>query len=348
MERIKKIISADSDAVKRSGEKWNSVAKPLHSLGLLEENIMKIAGIFGSENFTLDKRCAVVMCADHGVVSEGVTQTDRSVTAVVAKAVAKGTSNINLMANSCNADVFGVDIGIVSDMECENLIDRKIAYGTGNISKGAAMTYEEAEKSIRIGMDMVGELKEKGYKIIVTGEMGIGNTTACAAVSSVLTGLPPEQVTGRGAGLDDKGLERKIASVRKSIEINSPDKNDPVDILAKIGGFDIGGMTGLFLGGAYYHIPVVIDGVISAAAAVLAARLSPKSVDYMLCSHVSGEIPGKKLLEILGLKPVINAGLRLGEGTGGVLLLPLLDAAMAVYDSSHLFDNLQIKKYKEL
>lgn len=288
------------------------------------------------------------MCADHGAVAEGVTQTGSGVTAIVAKTIAEGTSNINLMARSCNADVFAVDMGIKEDISADGLICRKIAYGTGNIARQAAMTRAQAEECIRAGMDIAGELKEKGYKIIVTGEMGIGNTTSCAAIASAVTGLPAEQVTGKGAGLDGDGLKRKTAAVKRSIEVNSPDPNDPLDILAKVGGFDIGGMTGLFLGGAYYRIPTVIDGAISAAAAVLAVKLCAAAADYMLCSHVSGERAGKTLLDIIGLKPVIDGGLRLGEGTGGVLLLPLLDAAMAVYNSSHSFENLSIEKYKEL
>ena len=176
MERIKAITPPDSAAMKRAQDKWNSVAKPLHSLGQLEDIIIKIAGITGSESFSLDKRCVAVMCADHGVVEEGVTQSDSSVTAIVAKSVAEGSSNINLMARSCNADVFAYDVGMNRDVEANGLIRRKISYGSENIAKGAAMTYSQAQAALSVGMDAVRDLKEKGYKIIVTGEMGIGNT----------------------------------------------------------------------------------------------------------------------------------------------------------------------------
>lgn len=348
MNRIKLISPADKEAGKRAALKWNSIAKPLHSLGMLEDDIIKLAEIFGSENFSLDKRCAVVMCADNGVVCEGVTQTDSSVTAVVAKAIANGTSNINLMANACSADVFAVDIGIKGKLTADGLIDRKIADGTDNIAVGPAMSRQQAERALEVGMDMVRELKEKGYKLIVTGEMGIGNTTTASAAASVLLGLSPEEVTGRGAGLDDNGLARKINVIKKSIEINKPAPDDAVDIISKVGGYDIGGMTGLFLGGAVYHIPIVTDGFISAVSSALAAMICPVSKEYMLCSHVSKEPAGRKMLEYLGFEAPVNAGLCLGEGTGGVLLLPMLDAAMAVYGSSHSFDNLSIEKYKEL
>lgn len=348
MDRIKLVSPADKEAGKRAALKWNSIAKPLHSLGMLEDDIIKLAEIFGSENFALDKRCAVVMCADNGVVCEGVTQTDSSVTAVVAKAIANGTSNINLMANACSADVFAVDIGIKGKLTADGFIDRKIADGTGNIAVGPAMSRQQAERALAVGMDMVRDLKEKGYKLIVTGEMGIGNTTTASAAASVLLGLSPEEVTGRGAGLDDMGLARKINVIKKSIEINKPAPDDAVDIISKVGGYDIGGMTGLFLGGAVYHIPIVTDGFISAVSAALAAMICPVSKEYMLCSHVSKEPAGRKMLEYLDFEAPVNAGLCLGEGTGGVLLLPMLDAAMAVYGSSHSFDNLSIEKYKEL
>lgn len=347
MDRIKMIVPADMEAGQRAAEKWNGVAKPLHSLGQLEDMVIKLAGIFGSEKFSIDKRCAVPMCADNGVVCEGISQTDSSVTSIVAKAMAEGSSNINLMAKTAGAEVFPVDIGIKGELRVDGLINRRIADGTGNIAVGPAMSLMQAEQAICVGIDMVRDLKDRGYKIIVTGEMGIGNTTTSSAIASVLLGLDPAEVTGRGAGLDSDGLKRKIEVVRRSIETNRPDKSDPMDILSKLGGFDIAGMTGLFLGGAVYHIPIIIDGFISAVSAALAALICPISKDYMLCSHVSREPAGRKMLEFLGFEPSITAGLCLGEGTGGILLLPMLDAALAVYDSEHIFDNLPMEKYKE-
>lgn len=348
MDRINKITPSDVKAAQAARERWNSVAKPLGSLGLLESAVEKIAAVQGTAEVRITNRRAVVMCADNGVVCEGVTQSDSSVTALCAEAIADGTSNINVLADIYGAKVTAVDIGIDRDVECKKLINRKIEYGTKNIAIGAAMTVEQAEKAIAVGMDIVRDMKHEGADIIVTGEMGIGNTTTSAALASVLLDLPPRSVTGRGAGLDSAGLERKIAAVERAIAVNRPDIDKPIELLAKLGGFDIAGMTGLFLGGAYYHIPVVIDGVISAVSALIACEINPLAREYMLASHVSGEPSGKMLLEKIGVKPLITAEMRLGEGTGGIMLLPLLDGALAVYNSAHRFDDMGMERYVEL
>ena len=345
MNRIKNITPADKASAKAAREHWNSVAKPLGSLGLLEEAVEKIAAVQGTPNVKINSRQAVVMCADNGVVKEGVSQSDSSVTALCAKEIAEDRSNINVLAKLYNAIVTAVDIGIDRDVESEKLLKRKISYGTKNIAEGAAMTTEQAEKAIAVGMDIVRNSKAD---IIVTGEMGIGNTTTSAALASVLLDIPPKEITGRGAGLDIAGLERKISAVERAIAVNKPDKTKPVELLAKLGGYDIAGMTGIFLGGAVYHVPIVIDGVISAVAALLACEICPFAKDYMLASHVSGERSGKMLLEKLGLKPLITAEMRLGEGTGGIMLLPLLDGALSVYNSAHRFDEMGMERYVEL
>ncbi len=348
MHRIEQIVLPDEKARKRAQAKWDGIAKPLHSLGMLEEAIIRIAGITGSEDVRLDRRCVVDMCADNGVVCEGVTQTDSSVTAVVARAMAEGTSNINALADCYQADVIPVDIGMNTDVWSSRLIRRKIAYGTGNIAKGAAMTVPQAEAAVAAGMDMVRDCKAKGYKIIVTGEMGIGNTTTSSAIASVLLDLPVPEVTGRGAGLDRAGLERKIAVIERAISVNRPDRTRPLELLAALGGYDIAGMTGLFLGGGVYRVPIVIDGFISAVSAALACGLNPIAREYMLCSHVSKEPAGIKMLDYIGQKPLLTAEMCLGEGTGGIMLLPLLDGALSVYNSLHRFESLPIEKYKEL
>lgn len=345
MERIKQIRPYDSFAVKRAEEKWKNVAKPLHSLGLLEECVNKMAGIFGDENFTIDKRVAVVMCADNGVVEENVSQSDSHVTSAVAKAIAKQNSNVNHIAKTFCCDVIGVDIGMKDTIQSENLLMCKISNGTQNIAKGRAMTISQVQQALITGMNLVKKLKEQGYKIIVTGEMGIGNTTTSSAIASVILNLPPEDVTGKGAGLDNQRLQKKIRVIEQAVKINSPDPNSPTDILSKLGGYDIAGMTGLFLGGAVCHIPVVIDGFISSVSAVLAVMFNENVKDYILCSHVSKEKAGKALLKYLGMKPLITAELCLGEGTGGVMLLPLLDGAMSVYHSSHSFASLNMERY---
>lgn len=348
MERINKITAPDKAAMDNARQRWNNIGKPLHSLGLLEEAVIKIAGIRGNANVFLNKRRTVVFCADNGVVCENVTQSDSSVTAVVAKAIANGTSSINRMAQAFNADVLPVDIGIACEISNEKILCRKISFGTENIAKGAAMTLEQAIKAITVGIDIAESCAENGFDIIVTGEMGIGNTTTSSAVASVLLNACPREVTGRGAGLDNRGLERKINVIDRAIVLNCPCKNNAVDIISKLGGYDIAGMTGLFLGGAIYKIPIVIDGFISAVSAALAEKINPLAKEYMLCSHVSKEPAGRKILDLIGLKPLITAELALGEGTGGILLLPLLDGALSVYNSAHSFDDLQIERYVEL
>ena len=348
MDRINKIERPDNEIFHAAKARWNGIAKPVGSLGLLENCIQKIAAIQGSTDVDINNRRVVVMCADNGVTAENVTQSDSSVTAVCAKAIAEGTSNINKLAEVFGATVTAVDIGVERDVVSSKILKRKISRSTKNIALEAAMTKEQAEKSICTGIDIMRDLKNECVNIVVTGEMGIGNTTTSAAIASVLLNVPPCTVTGRGAGLDKAGLERKIAVVERAIAINAPDADNPVELISKLGGFDIGGITGLFLGGAIYGIPVIIVGVISAVSALLAYKIEPISAEYMLASHVSSEPAGRMLLEKIGLKPLINAEMRLGEGTGGIMLLPLLDGALAVYDHSHKFDEIGIERYVEL
>ena len=348
MDRIKHIVPADESAYKAAKERWDSIAKPLGSFGLLEEMVQKIAAVQGTPDVDISVRTAVVMCGDHGVVCEGVTQCGQEVTAECAKAIAEGRSNINAVAAAQNVNVTAIDVGIARDVECERLIRRKAVYGTRNIAAGYAMTADETEKAILAGMDAVRELAENGTKLIIAGEMGIGNTTSASALASVLLELPPEKVTGRGAGLTAEGLRKKISAVERAVSVNKPDKNKPLELLQKLGGAETAAMTGLFLGGAYYRVPVVIDGVISAAAAAVACTVQPLCREYMLASHSSGEPAGERLLAYCGQKAPISAGLRLGEGTGGVLLVPLLDGALALYNNSHRFDETNIERYVEL
>ena len=288
------------------------------------------------------------MCGDHGVVEEGVTQCGNEVTAVCAASIAEGHSNINAVAACYGIDVLAVDVGIAQEVWAEKLVSRNIAHGTRNMTRGAAMTEEEVRRAVSVGMDIVRELKENGTRLLISGEMGIGNTTSAAAISSVLLGLPPEKVTGRGAGLSTEGLSRKTDAVKRAIEVNRPDPSDPLDLLRKLGGLEVAAMTGLFLGGAYYRVPVIIDGVISAAAAAIACGIDPLCAEYMLASHCSHEPAAEGLLRLCGQTPLIYAGLRLGEGTGGALLVPLLDGALALYRGAHRFEDILIERYVEL
>ena len=336
---------ASHDEAKR---RWDNIAKPLGGLGVLEDIICAIAGMRGTADVSLKKRTAVIMCADNGVVCEGVSQSDSSVTAAVAEEIAQGRSSVNLLARQFGAEVIAVDIGMCTDADNPRILRRKTAYGTHNIAVGAAMTRTGAQAAINAGRALAHELCASGTDIIVTGEMGIGNTTTSAAIASVILGIPPEQSAGRGAGLDSAGLSRKTDIIRRAISLNSPDPRDPVDILAKLGGFDIAGMAGLFLGGEECGMPAVIDGVISCVSACIAQMISPSCRDFMLPSHVSNEPSARLLLDRLGLKAPITAGLHLGEGTGGIMLLPLLDGALAVYNGAHRFNEMNLESYKEL
>ena len=348
----KKIYLPDDlceSAMEESRRQWGAVAKPLNSLGRFEKIVTQMAGIYGTASVQIGHRMVVVMCADNGIVAEKVTQTDQSVTAVVARNIAGGRGNINHMAQQVQADVNAVDIGIASDPDadqCAGLINRKVAYGTADFALQPAMTSAQAEQAVQTGIELVKAYKEKGYTILVTGEMGIGNTTTGTAVAAALLGADSDQLTGRGAGLDRAGLARKKKVIREAIARYELQGADPMRILSCVGGYDICGMAGLFIGGARYHIPVVIDGCISATAALAAERLVPGCRNYMIASHCSREQTETQVLRELGLLAVLDADMALGEGTGAVMMLPLLDMALSVYYSSTTFAAAKIETYR--
>lgn len=344
-ETLEMIKPASEEAAGKAKKRWDSIAKPLHSLGKLEDAVIKLAGMQGTDKVKLDKKALVIMCADNGVVEEGVTQTDNSVTAIVAENFLDCKTSVAVMADNLGIDIFPFDVGMVTDTRVEK---RKVAYGTKNLAKGPAMTREECVKTIETGINVAFELKEKGYDILFTGEMGIGNTTTSSAVGAVLTGQPVEIMTGKGSGLTDEALAHKKQIIKSSIAMNNPDKNDPIDILAKEGGFDICGLVGVFLGGAACGIPVVVDGFISSVAALAAVRLAPKATDYIFPSHVSKEPAGKFMMDALGMEQFLTCDMCLGEGTGAVMLLPLLQCALEVYNRMSTFDDIEIDAYVPL
>lgn len=342
---IQEIRPLDVQAMEQAKVHWDSIAKPLHSLGKLEDVLVQIAGIVGNYEFHLDKKALVVMCADNGVVEEGVTQSGQEVTAIVSENFLQTRATAAILCRKAHADIFPIDIGISRDTKLRNC---KIAYGTKNMVKGPAMTREEALRGIETGISLVKELKEQGYTIIATGEMGIGNTTTSSAMASVFLNRKVEEVTGRGAGLSSEGLGRKIHAIAEAIRVNQPDPEDAVDVLAKVGGFDIAGMAGVFLGGALYRVPVVIDGFISCVAALTAKRICPLAEGYMIASHVSKEPAAKMLLEAIGKEAFLTCDMHLGEGTGAVTLYPLLDMSLAVYREMVPFDETEIETYVPL
>ena len=350
MESIEEILLniTKPDEVARSAaqRRWDSLAKPLGSLGLLETAVTDIAALRGDAELRLDRRTLLVFCADNGVVRQGVTQCGSEVTAHVAVALAEGRSSVSPMADVAKCEVLPVDMGILDFPGHPGVLDLRVQNGTGDISLGPAMSRESCLRALESGAALACRLAEEGTDILLIGEMGIGNTTTAAAVTAALLKLPPEAVAGRGAGLSDAGLARKRAVISRALSLNAADASDPIDVLAKLGGLDLAAMCGAFLGAAEARIPAVIDGFISAAAALCAARLCPAARSAMLASHLSAEPAALAVQQALSLKAPISAGLRLGEGSGAVALLPLLDLALAVYHSGQTFDKLGIAAYE--
>ena len=347
-EVIQGIVPADQEAMRRAKARWDSIAKPLGSLGALEDAVIRIAGMTGSPDVDISKRAVVVMCADNGVVAEGVTQTGQEVTAIVAENMSTGDTSVCAMSRAAGAEVVPVDIGTVTPLKGARIRQKCVRRGTANMTQGPAMSREEAVQAILAGVEVARELRGQGVRLLATGEMGIGNTTTSSALAAVLLDRPVEDMTGRGAGLSSEGLQRKIRAIETAIQVNRPDASDVLDVLHKVGGLDIAGLAGVFLGGALYRTPVLVDGFISSVAALVAARLCPQCKDYMLGSHASEEPASQLVLSELNLRPFLYAGMRLGEGTGAVAVMPLLDMGLAVYREMTTFEDTNIEAYQPL
>lgn len=337
-ELIASIAPPDEAARRAAHDRWAACAKPLGGLGLLEPMVEEMAALTGSADLCLDARTLLVLCADNGVVAEGVSQTGSQVTAVVARQLGAGRSTACRMARVARCEVLPVDMGILDLPPLPGVYDARVANGTGNIAREPAMTRAQAARAVLNGIDLVRMQKEAGTRLLAAGEMGIGNTTTATAVTCALLGLDPARVTGRGAGLSDAGLQRKVHAIESALTVNRPDPADGLDVLAKVGGLDIAGLCGVFLGGALYRVPVLMDGVITAAAALCAVRLCPAASQAVFASHCSAEPCGELLLRALGKQPLITAGMHLGEGTGALAAMPLLDMALAVYGGSTFAD----------
>ena len=344
-ETLEKIHPADKTAMEAALAHWNNIAMPLHSLGRLQDTVVRIAGMTGNARVDLKKKALVVMCADNGVVEEGVTQSGQEVTKIVAENFLKEKATASILCKKAGADIFPVDIGIATD---STILQHKVMYGTKNMAKEPAMTREQAVQALEVGIHMVEELKEKGYGIIATGEMGIGNTTTSSAVTAVLLEQDPAKVTGRGAGLSGTGLKKKISVIRDAIALHKPKKEDPIDVLAKVGGLDIAGMAGGFFGGAACRVPGGAGGFISCVAALCAVRICPAGKDYVITSPKSQEPATMMILEGLGITGVLCCDMCLGEGTGAVTIYPILDMALAVYGGMCTFSDNQMENYVPL
>ena len=342
---IRAIQPLDAAAMTAAQNRQNMLTKPQGSLGKLEELSIKLAGIQANPQPHIQHKAIVTMAADHGVVAEGIALYPQEVTRQMVLNFLNGGAGINVLSRHIGARVIVVDMGVIGGFKpTPGLLCKMIDFGTKNMAQCPAMTQQQAIDSIESGIAIVEAELKNGLDIIGTGDMGIGNTTASSALFAAISGLPVAETTGRGAGIDDKQLLHKIAVIEKALHINTPDPDDPIDTLSKVGGFEIGGLVGVILAGAAHRIPVVIDGFISGAAAIVACKIAPQSKDYLIASHLSAEKGHERLLNFLGLKPLLSLSMRLGEGTGAALAISLTEAAVKVLNEMATFDDAGVSK----
>jgi nicotinate-nucleotide--dimethylbenzimidazole phosphoribosyltransferase len=332
------IVPLDQDAMARARARQALLTKPPGSLGRLEEIAIQVAGMTGVERPSVARRAVVVMAADHGVTSEGVSAYPAEVTAQMALNFLRGGAAINAIASSVGAQVTVVDVGIAADVTHPALLARKIAPGTANMAAGPAMPQEQALAAMVVGAETLASLASAGLDLVATGEMGIGNTTAASALTAVMTGRSAREVTGRGTGVDDERLTHKIGVIERAVTVNAPDANDPLGTLARVGGLEIAALAGLILAAASRHIPVLLDGFIASSAALIACAWRPLAREYLLAGHVSVEPGHQIILDHLGLRPLLSLGMRLGEGTGAALAMAVVEAALRAHDEMATFD----------
>lgn len=351
-ETIKRIRPVGKKLMEEVQERLDRLTKPKGSLGRLEELAKKVVGITGEKNPSLKNKVIFTMAGDHGVVKEGVSAFPQEVTPQMVDNFMKGGAGINVLARHIGARVVVVDMGVatkIQNAKCkmQNFIDRKIEYGTKNMVKGPAMTREEAIKSIEAGIEVFEEEFKKGIDILGLGDMGIGNTTPSSAITAVITGLPAEKVTGRGTGVNDGIFENKIRVIKKAIKLNKPNPKDPIDVLSKVGGFEIGGLAGSFLAAAAHKVPVVTDGFIVTVGALIAFGLEPKVKDYIFASHSSVEVGHRTILKRMGLRPLLDLDMRLGEGTGACLGISLIEAGVKILTEMATFGEAEVSETLE-
>jgi len=338
-EVVRGISPPDAGAMEEAKSRQNRLTKPPGSLGRLEELSVQVAGIAGDPIPRIHHKVIFTVAGDHGVAEEGVSAYPKEVTAQMVANFLRGGAAINVLAKCVGARVVVVDAGVAADLPSHpELRSRKLGRGTGNIARGPAMSREQAERALDVGIQLVEEERGRGLDILGLGDMGIANTTPSAAIASAFTGLPPESVAGRGTGIDDATFSHKVEVIKRALEVNRPDPSDPVDVLAKVGGFEIGVLAGIALGGAFYRVPVVLDGLIATAGALIAYRLCPQVRDYYIAAHRSVEVGHKAMLEHMGLKPLLDLNLRLGEGTGAALGIFLVEAAVRVLEEMATFE----------
>lgn len=337
-ETLGKIQELDQQAMEEARNRIDHLIKPQRSLGKLEDIAVQLSGITGKLHPKLDNKAIIVMAADNGVCEEGISAAPQAVTALMTGYIANGASGVCALAAQAKAQVITVDIGVAGDLKDPKILHKKVKLGTDNIAKGPAMSREEAIKAIEVGIEITEQEIQKGRNLLGTGEMGIGNTTPSTAILAVMSETDPEEITGVGANLPKQQLDKKIAVIKKAIEINKPNKNDGIDVLAKIGGLDIAGIAGVMLAGAANRVPVVVDGYISTAAAIIAVAIEPKVQDYLICSHASEERGAAKASAFMGFEPMLNLDMRLGEGTGAALAFNIIEAAAFMNEKMITFE----------
>jgi len=341
---IQAIQPLDQEMMEKVQGRLDILTKPQGSLGVLEDLARQLAGITGQPFPRVDNKVVIVMAGDHGVVEEGVSAFPQEVTAQMVLNFINGGAGINVLAKHVGARVTVVNIGVAAPVDHPEVVSRKVKPGTANLAKGPAMTREEAVAALEAGIEVAAGEINQGANLLATGEMGIGNTTPSSAILAVYSGLKPHQITGRGTGVDDKGLEAKNRAISSALEINRPDTGDALDVLAKVGGLEIAGLAGCIIGAAAHRVPIVIDGFISSAAALIAYRLAPGTKDYMIASHCSVEPGHKLMLEQIGLRPMLHLEMRLGEGTGAALGMNIVEAATKILAEMATFEGAGVSK----
>ena len=338
------IDKLDTIWLKKASERTGRLVMPPRALGRLHDISERLCAIQQTMYPQITSKAVVIMAGDHGIAAEGVSAYPQEVTGEMIKTFINGGAGINVIARHVGASIRVVDMGVVATLDPEHmqasdrLLIRKIAKGTSSFTHGPAMTHDDAEIAIMTGFHVAADLFSNGTQLLGTGDMGIGNTTPSAAIGAVVTNCHLDEMVGRGTGVDDRGLDRKKSVIKKAIEINQPDPSDGIDVLAKIGGFEIGGIAGCILAGAYYKRPVVIDGFISTAGALIASVLSPLSIEYVFAGHRSEEPGHRHMLDYLNLSPILDLEMRLGEGTGGALAMDIMEGAIKIFQEMHTFE----------
>ena len=336
---IKQIQPINLDLLDEAQRRLDNLTKPVGSLGRLEEIARQVVAITEKRNPTFCGKTIITMAGDHGVAAEGVSAYPQEVTPQMVYNFLRGGAAINVLARHIGAKVVIVDMGVAVKLDPHpDLISKKIDFGTKNMAQGPAMSREQAIQSIEAGIEVAQSEVQKGMDILGTGDMGIANTTPSSTIVAAITGMPVAKVTGRGTGIDDETLSHKIQVIQRALKVNAPNPNDPIDVLAKVGGYEIGGIAGAILSAAAARIPVVIDGFISTAGALIAAEICPTVKDYMFSAHNSVEIGHKVMLEFLGLTPIVDLNLRLGEGTGAALGIGIIEAAVKILNEMASFE----------